>query len=167
MPSLVRWTDGLTWCTSKRVCILSLFLSLLPLPFTLPVKICGAGALPVCLVTEIMASRRQGGSWYTMVADRWFCTTCINQMCAMLRDHNSFYFDNSHGDADLLAQSTSKSVFLSRLDNGRRGTPPFVVRNGVFSRCSCPAMDNKGFASLTLHALMNLHIDVRFGGSNA
>ena len=31
---------GRTACTSKRVCILSLFL---PLPFTLPVKICGAG----------------------------------------------------------------------------------------------------------------------------
>ena len=61
--AVARSLDGLTVCTSKRVCILSLFLSLLPLPFTLPVKICGAGALPVCLVTEIMASRRQGGSW--------------------------------------------------------------------------------------------------------
>ena len=51
----VGWCVGV--CTSKRVCILPLFL--VPLPFTLPVKICGASerALSVCLVTEIMASR--------------------------------------------------------------------------------------------------------------
>ena len=56
--AVARSLDAVTVCTSKRVCILSLFLSL----SLYRSKFVGqASALPVCLVTEIMASRRQTG----------------------------------------------------------------------------------------------------------